>query len=212
MGYSRIILLARIRVQLTILNNMMSDNLPVIWVKVSARGRKSLVIGGAYREFHQLLQPSPNTSNDWNLQITRWRLTLRDWKRASINSKCILLGDLNVDYMRWNDQEYRLKRLIQMMKEEIIPLGFCQLVDKVTRSWPGQPCSLVDQVWTNSPQNIMSTSNTVRASSDHNVLTVILRTKDRMSHQHDMVRRDRRFFDLERFKLKIKNYRLDRAV
>ena len=44
---------------MTILNDCMADNLPVIWVKVSVRGRKPIVIGGTYREFHHIMQPPP---------------------------------------------------------------------------------------------------------------------------------------------------------
>ena len=64
MGYSRIILLVREGVQLTILNNCMDDNIPAIWVKLTSKGKKPLTIGGIYREFHHLLQPLPNLTDD----------------------------------------------------------------------------------------------------------------------------------------------------
>ena len=92
-----------------------------------------------------------------------------------------------------------------MVKDQVEILGFCQLVEKVTRAWPGQPASIVDHVWTNSPTNIISVSNCVRGSSDHNVLSVILRTRDRREHVHDIWRRDRRKFNLNDFREKIKN-------
>ena len=59
MGYSRIVLIAREGVHLTILNECMNGNIAAIWVQVTVRGKKPLLIGGAYREFHQLLQPPP---------------------------------------------------------------------------------------------------------------------------------------------------------
>ena len=61
MGYSRLVLLAREGVKLTIMNDCMAEDLPTIWVKLTSRGRKPLVIGGIYREFHHLLSPNPIT-------------------------------------------------------------------------------------------------------------------------------------------------------
>ena len=64
MGYSRLVLFVREGVKLDVMENCMSDDLPAIWVKLTTRGRKPLVIGGLYREFHQLLQPLPNMSDE----------------------------------------------------------------------------------------------------------------------------------------------------
>ena len=47
MGYSRIVLLAREGVRLSIMDDCMDGNIPSIWVKVTSRGRKALVIGGS---------------------------------------------------------------------------------------------------------------------------------------------------------------------
>ena len=171
LGYSRIVLMVREGVELTIMNEYMADNIPAIWVKITSRGRKPLIIGGGgrvYREFHHLLVPAPNNTDDKQLQLARWRKTILDWQRASRNSKCILIGDLNVDFLKWNDQNYRLKKFVQILKDEIEVSGFCQLVNSITRTWPGQPSSIVDHIWTNSPGNINSTSNKVRSSSDRN--------------------------------------------
>ena len=89
------------------------------------------------------------------------------------------------------------------MKNEIETSGFCQLIDKVTRSWPGVPSSIVDQIWTDNPDCILSTSNTVRSASDHNVISAVVRTKNRKLHVHDMTRRDRKNFDLASYRDKI---------
>ena len=134
LGYSRIILLARNGVRLDIMNNCMDELTPAIWVKIITRGRKPLVIGGVYREFHLLLQQQPNNTDEIRQQINRWKRTVRGWKKASRDSKCILLGDINLDYTKWNDGEYRLKKLVQIVKEEIETEGFCQILRKITRS------------------------------------------------------------------------------
>ena len=89
----------------------MPGNISAIWVKISTRGRKPLVIVGIYREFHHLLQPSPNNTDEWPQQVTRWNTTLNNWKKATKDSKSIVFGDLNIDFLRWNTPEYRLKKI-----------------------------------------------------------------------------------------------------
>ena len=130
---------------------------------------------------------------------------MQGWKKATKNSKCIVFGDLNVDFLRWHDPTYRGKKLIQVMKDEIVTLGYGQLIDKVTRSWPGTPSTLVDHIWTNTAENIIQTSNCVRAASDHNTITAVIRTKNRKLHVHDVVRRNKSNMNVERYRMKIKN-------
>ena len=205
LGYSRLILLVRDGVQLNVMEDCMSNEVPVIWVKLVTRGRKQIVIGSIYREFHLLLQQAPNNTDDMRLQLARWRKSVSCWKKAARNAKCILLGDLNLDYCKWDDSNYRNNKMIQHTKDEIETMGFCQLVKDYTRHWPGQPSSIVDHVWTNNPASLMSIRNLVRASSDHNLLSTVVRTKDRQELCHDMERRDRKEFNITRYKEKIKN-------
>ena len=73
MGYSRLILLVREGVQLNIMDECMSNEVPVIWVKLVTRGRKPLIIGSIYREFHLLLQQAPNNTDDMKLHLSRWK-------------------------------------------------------------------------------------------------------------------------------------------
>ena len=200
MGYSRIILLVREGVKLDILDNCMDETVPAIWVKVISRGRKPIIIGGLYREFHLLLQNQhPNNTDDIKLQLERWKTTVNGWKKAARNSKCIVFGDININYNKWDQDDYRLKKFAQVVKDQIETEGFIQLLDKCTRFWPGKPPSLVDHIWTNSPNNIMTTANKVRAFSDHNCISAVIRTKDRPEQEHEIERRDRRKMDVSRY-------------
>ena len=203
MGYSRILLLAREGVKLEIMDECMDPNLPSIWVKLITRGKKPMIIGGLYREFHHLLQTQPNNTDEWSLQVGRWKKTLESWKKATKNCKSIIIGDLNIDFLQWSEPSYRGKKLVQMMKNEIETSGFCQLITSFTRSWPGVPSTIVDHIWTDSPESIMSTSNTVRSASDHNVITAVLRTKNRKLHVHDITKRNMKNFNLTTYRNKI---------
>ena len=86
LGYSRIVLLAREGVKLSIMDEYMGDEIPAIWVKLVTRGRKPLVIGGIYREFHLLLQPDPNNTDDKKLQIIRWNKTITGWGEKQLET------------------------------------------------------------------------------------------------------------------------------
>ena len=138
------------------------------------------------------------------LQLERWKTTLVGWKKAAKNCKTVVIGDFNLDHTRWNQNEYRLKKMVQMVKDQIETEGFCQVIREVTRSWPSQPSSLVDHLWTNHPGCLMSTKNAVRASSDHNHISATIRIKDRVEQGHQSLRRDRSKLNIERYKNKIK--------
>ena len=160
--YSRIILLAKEEVQLRIMDECMADDIPVIWVKLVTRERKQIVIGGNYREHHLLLQQMLNTTDDKQLQINRWNKTLIRWKSSARNTKCIMIGDINMDCLRWQAPEHRVQKMVQSTKDEVKTMGFYQIIKGITRAWPGQSSALGDQICTNSPGNIISTNNTVR--------------------------------------------------
>ena len=110
-----------------------------------------------------------------------------------------------MNYLKWNVDNYRLKKMVQTVKDEIETLGFCQLVENFTRHWPGKPSSIIDHIWTNSPSSFMSTRNIVRSYSDHNLLSSIIRTRDRKEQEHETIRRDRKHFSIEKYQEKIKN-------
>ena len=206
MGYSRLLLLVREGVRIDILDSCMSEEVPDIWVRIISKGRKSLVVGGVYREQHLILQPQPNNSDNPDQQLSRWKITLKNWNKAARNSKCVLIGDLNLNHLKWNNNNYRHHKLVQATKDEIETQGFCQLINKMTRFWPNTPPpSILDHIWTNSPGSILSTSNTDRAASDHNLLTATLRTKDRREQEHEIKKRDRKNLNIERYKEKMKN-------
>ena len=110
-----------------------------------------------------LLQVQPNLTGEPELQRQRWSRIVDGWKRAERNARVVMIGDSNLDFLRWNVPEYRVARMVQQTKDELETLGFCQMIRGFTRTWPGQPNSLVDQLWTNEPGCIISTTNQERA-------------------------------------------------
>ena len=98
---SRLVLLAKDSLDITVMDRLMDDICTTIWVKVSRPGVKSILSCGTYRE-HQYL----NQATDWSLQpqeqVQRWNAFLRQVETARISNTCHLIGDYNLDYCRWD--------------------------------------------------------------------------------------------------------------
>ena len=77
--------------------------------------RNSLKIGGIYGE-HQQLGVTNKDATSLELQLEQkswWRRITKNWKEASVNSKCIDIGDMNMDFNRWNDPEQHLAYMVE---------------------------------------------------------------------------------------------------
>ena len=48
------------------------------------------------------------------------------------------MGDLNMDYAKWNHNDNPNQRLIQLVKDDIETMGFSQQIVTETRAWKGQ--------------------------------------------------------------------------
>ena len=166
---------------------------------------RKINIGGAYRDHKLLLQPQPNQTGDVQLQRMRWKKILDGWKKSARNANCILIGDTNLDFCKWDLPEPRILNMVNDVKNEMETRGFVQMIQNVTRSWPGQPESLVDQLWSNNPGCILTTSNEVRGPWDHNLIGAVIRTRNREEQEHEVYKRCRKNFNLTRYIEKMKN-------
>ena len=138
-----------------------------------------------------LLKQKPNPTKTDAAQLERWNLSLSGWNRVANGGMCVVIGDTNLDFFRWQNPEQSHVKIVQRTKEEIETAGFSQIIKGVSRSWRGQSDSLVDQCWVHQPQRVISHQNEARGCSDHNVTSVILRTKDRLAAPKE--RRKRRW-------------------
>ena len=136
--------------------------------------------GGAYRQHHILGRNYQNSS--WldvqQEQEERWRKVLISWKKITRNSKAVLLGDINLDHIRWENPENKHEVMIEYMKDIIETSGFVQLVTQFTRSSRGAADSLLDHIWANCQARVSNVVNIDRAASDHNVVGLDISLKD----------------------------------
>ena len=205
-GYARIVLLVRENIEFKILENFMPLGSAAIWVSIGRPGRKPLRVGGYYREHTLLRQDAdPNRTGDPQFQKARWDQLVGSWKTAAANDyNCILIGDLNLDFLEWGHPEERHKSMVEKVKTEIEILGFTQLVNGMTRCWIDQKDSAVDHIWTNAHNRIISHSNTVRSGSDHNVVSVLVRLKDRVQQKQEILKRIKKNMDPQKLKDKMR--------
>ena len=131
----------------------------------------------------------PNHSGDPVRQVDRWTRFVRQWIKAAHTSDCTVIGDVNLDKMKWLHPDHLHLQMIDQVKSEIETRGFFQLVQGTTRSWPGVPDSLVDHIWSNAPDRCNSVRNIVRAQSDHNFVETKIRLKGRIYNPQVQVRR-----------------------
>ena len=193
-GTAHIVLLTRENIEFKLREDLMDDIFSSIWIKITRPGSKGLLICGLYREHQYLLQDT-----DWSLQPAeqnkRWLNFLRQVETARLSEICHIIGDVNLDFTKWNAPDYSQLQMITDSKNILEASGFFQLVKDVTRSWPGQVDSLIDHFWTNEPNKVLSVTNKVRAVGDHNVITATIRIKGSDTRRLDTKKRSYKNFD-----------------
>ena len=166
----------------------MTDTFTSIWIKISLPGIKSFHICGAYREHQYLKQDT-----DWSLQpgeqATRWKTFLRQVETVSMNSICHLIGDYNLDFLKWSTPDQAHKQMILDAKQTLDAGGFHQLIEGITRAWPGQVDTLIDHFWSNAPHKIIQTKNEIRSVGDHNNISAVIRFKGSDSNRLDVMKK-----------------------
>ena len=65
---------------------------------------------------------------------------------------------------------YKLKSLVEELKNRIMSHGVIQCVRGTTRSWPGQADTCLDLVFTNVPEKLSEVQALVRGYSDHKLV------------------------------------------
>ena len=199
-GLARLVMLIREGIEVKIQRQFMDNIVAAVWIKIGAPGRKPMILGGMYREHKFIYDNAPADSGTDYHQNQRWFKFIENWKKAAAQGDTIVFGDMNLDYSRWSLPELSHVRMVDKTKDEIETLGFFQVIQGMTRSWSGQLDSQIDHCWTNAPQRLIFQKNLVRSFSDHNLLIISFRTKNKLENKHKILKRERRNFDLIRYR------------
>ena len=202
LGYSRIIALVKDGTKLRIMDELMDrEDLSNIWLKTVSRGNKGIIIGGIYRE-HSLL--GIDNSSIPSEQLSRWKATLAQWKKAGRLGQCITIGDMNLDMSRWHNPEQAHIDMTEETKNVIETENFTQLIDTPTRFWANQIESTIDHIWVNRPQMVLDVQNIRRPVADHNLIVINYRTKGTLTNPLEIIKRSLTNFDPKMYLEEIK--------
>ena len=202
----RIVLLVKNNMNIHILNDHMDNDIASIWIRIGTSKKTSVIIGGLYREHSQLGKDTNLSSKEkLKLQERRWDRILARWKALGDSGRCFVIGDLNLDFLRWDSPDQHHAYMVDSTKNIIEVSGFIQLITSVTRAWSMQADSLLDHIWTNSADRVIKHGNEVRASSDHHVISVEIAMKELKTGGQNVVKRLWKNFKKEDFLQDVKN-------
>ena len=158
-------------------SDLMSDNFSSIWLEIHLPRQKRILVGNAYRDW-QYLGQADDSSLKIEAQLERFTTFIEHWETALESSlECHLLGDLNLNFLDYskpsiptNSQSYKLRSLIQLLFDRILPLGAVQCVGVATRFWPNQQPSGLDHYFTSNPRKLSDIQVIANGSSDHRII------------------------------------------
>ena len=115
----------------------------------------------------------------------------------------LVVGDLNLDFLRWINPENNHRDMIENTKDKVESKGYAQMVSGATRFWPGTVPSLMDQSWSNRQENIIHCKNIHRPVADHNAVETIIRMKGNIRTKGEQLKRKWKYFDPVSFQKRV---------
>ena len=191
--------------------DLMTENFSSVWLEVGLKGNKSILVGNIYRDWQYLYQ-ADNTSLAVEEQLSRFSGFIEKWEAAiELSDECHLLGDMNLNFLEYskvdilpNSQSYKLRSLIKLLFERILPLGAVQCVTSATRVSPNHEASGLDHYYTTNPQKLSSVATITNGSSDHKIICATRFSKAIVAHERVTKKRSYKYFNPEAFKLAVR--------
>ena len=203
LGHTRLVALVRHGLQVEIMKNWMDKRVSSIWYKISSRGCKTLYLTGVYREQTVLRQMDGNDSESEQKQNLRWKVFMDQWQRANRLSDCIVLGDFNLDKMKWDNPNPQHVNMTNMVKTMTEMEGSIQMVSNPTHFWQGCSNSLLDQLWSNCAHKIISVKNLRDSASDHSVIEATIKLKGKIGAPSEIRKRTTKNFNIDLYRQKV---------
>ena len=133
-----------------------------VWLECGLPNQRGVLICMGYRQW-RLLGQGDDSSASVPAQLARWSTFIGKWEAAVQEGKeVIVMLDANLDHLTWrnssclpaNHSSNRLKSLVDLLFEKIIPLGVSQLISGATRFERGQQKSGLDHLYSNMPDKL----------------------------------------------------------
>ena len=204
---SRVAVFVHEDISVKVREDLMTDDFSSIWLEIGLPRQKKFLVSHIYRDWQYVRQEN-HDSLSIPEQLSRWDVFLQQWERAiSLDLEIHVQGDFNLNFLHFNNldslpkssQSSRLHSLIKLFKERIIPHGFCQLIEGVTRVWPGAEATLIDHHWTNHHEKVSHAHAYYQGASDHKMIYIIRRTKKVISKPKIIKKRSFKNFNPQAF-------------
>ena len=94
------------------------------------------------------------------VQVERWDRILHKWETNLDNYDTVVIGDLNIDMMKWDRAVGLQNDLMDIMKTRIVTKGYFQKIQGIMHKNYGRVAdSLVDHVWIDNHRRFMEALN-----------------------------------------------------
>ena len=133
LAVSRVVVYTHSSLRAKVRPDLIDSSVSAVWLEVGLPNRKKILVCNIYREWGYLRQQD-KSSHTIAAQLSRWQTFLTFWERVLTEDKeVIVTGDVNIDCFMWcrddltsTDSTYKLKLLIELLFEKIIPHGVSQ--------------------------------------------------------------------------------------
>ena len=141
--------------------DIMEDQLQTLWLEISRQNQKNILVGGIYREW--------SDSEESDLE----QISSQVKKAMTEGKPTIVIGDMNFDTLKWDDNDYRCKRLSDKWRLTVTQLGLVQhdlgvtFVSFYTLPNGERVLSGLDHIYINDSKTFKNPMKLPRGMSDH---------------------------------------------
>ena len=178
--------------------HMEGDMMPEVWIKLGHARTKRTLVGTIYRE-HTPWGTKDGSQKGQEARLKKWLEARREiWAGTE---EAYLLGDLNLDWLKRGEGDYRSRKMMTNLCDELQETGWVQLIQKATHfnhsAGRMATASLIDHIWTNLPSKVASCQQEELGTSDHELIWVDRRAKQLVEKVKMTEKRSLRNFRLE---------------
>ena len=173
-------------------SDLMSELLSNVWLEIQGKNQKVLICA-MYREFNDLTCKNPMTIDQ---QIDRLKILYLQIEQASKEGLILVIGDMNIDLLKWEDRNYYLKKLSEEYQSLIGDNGLEVINFGIT--WKRHHkdgknlSSAIDHALTNKLVAINDYHKTFLDYSDHEMISVDMNIKTDKLQGNNITSRDLR--------------------
>ena len=112
----RIIVLVHEDISFKIRDDIMSPEAETIWLEISRKYHKNVIVGGIYRQWK---------NENWNIdeEIDSNIILNQIQKASEENLPMLVAGDMNLDMLKWSEKDYQRKTIADKWKSSISKAG-----------------------------------------------------------------------------------------